>query len=90
MTSPAAGSAHHQPSQVFRPTPSRAAAEVNEQKAESATWRSAGVEADEQQHAQAEHADRKRAGEAGQQRQRKTADTENLPVGTQHTAPPQR
>ena len=36
MTSAAAGSAHHQPSQVFRPAPSRVAAEVTAQKAVSA------------------------------------------------------
>ena len=36
MMSPAAGSAHHQPAQAFRPTPSRVAAEVKAQKAVSA------------------------------------------------------
>src|SRR6266568_7176570 len=33
MTSAAAGSAHHQPSQVLKPTPRRVAAEVKAQKA---------------------------------------------------------
>ncbi len=36
MMSAAAGSAHHHPAQVFRPTPSNVAAEVNAQKAVSA------------------------------------------------------
>jgi hypothetical protein len=40
MTSAAAGSAHHQPSQAFGPTPSRAAADVNAQNALSPRRRS--------------------------------------------------